>query len=159
MASKIIYVIMTMAILNIGLIFFSCSEWDATTGACAGSLTHSDNSTIWGLISNPESVGSGFWDVLFGSGWGLLAVVGTITLGTLLVGTTIFGKNIETIVYIAMGIGLASVVYPSIKLWQILNAWGAISSPIVRSSIAIIVVSTMVITVVFTVVDWSRGRD
>lgn len=162
MASKIIYVIVAMAILNLGLLIFSCSSWDTETGECAGSLVSSDsssNSTIWGLVSNPTTVGDNFWETLFGSGWGLLAVIGTVTLTTVLVGTTVFGKNIETMVYIAIGLGLSSVVYPTIKLWQMMNGLSMVGDTMTRTVLAIVVGSTMFITVVFTILDWARGRE
>jgi hypothetical protein len=161
MASKIIYVIVAMVLLNVGLLLFSCSSWDTETGTCAGTLLSSDssNSTIWSMIVNPTTVGSGFWEVFFGSGWGLLAVVGGITLATVLVGTTVFGKNIETTVYIAIGIGLASMVYPVIKLYQIINGLGAIGDTTTRTVLAIIVPSIMFVVYIFTVLDWARGRE
>lgn len=162
MASKIIYVIMAMAILNIGLLIFSCSSWDTETGTCAGSLVspgYSGNSTIWSMISNPTTVGDNFWQKLFGSGWGLLAVIGTVTLATILVGTTIFGKNIETTVYIAIGLGLASVVYPTVKFFQMINGLSMVGDTMTRNVLAIVIASTLFITVVFTVLDWARARE
>jgi len=60
MASKIIYVLVAMAVLNLALLIFSCSAWDPETGECAGRLTSDDNSTIWNLMSNPTTVGDNF---------------------------------------------------------------------------------------------------
>jgi len=158
MASKIIYVLVAMAVLNLALLIFSCSAWDPETGECAGRLTSDDNSTIWNLMSNPTTVGDNFWQTLFGSGWGLLAAIGVV--GTaVLVGTTVFGKNIETTIYIAIGLVLASAVYPVIKLWQMIDGLGMVGDDMTRMVLAIVIGSTIFITVVFTVVDWSRGRE
>jgi len=161
MASKIIYVLMAMAILNLGLLIFSCEEWDPETGECAGPLISSDsatNSTIWGMISDPTTIGSGFWQNLFGSGWGLLAAIGVV--GTaVLIGTTVFGKNIESTIYIAIGLGLVSMVYPAVKLWQLMNGLSIIGDTMTRLVLVIVIVSTIVVTFIFTILDWARGRE
>jgi len=84
-----------------------------------------------------------------------IGVVGTAVL----VGTTVFGKNIETTIYIAIGLVLASAVYPVIKLWQMIDGLGMVGDDMTRMVLAIVIGSTIFITVVFTVVDWSRGRE
>lgn len=161
MASKIIYVLIAMAILNLSLLIFTCDEWNPETGECAGPLIASNsttNSTIWGLISDPTTVGSGFWKNLFSSGWGLLAAIGVV--GTVvLIGTTVFGKNIESTIYIAIGLGLVSMVYPAVKLWSLMNGLGMVGDTMTRSVLAIVIVSTIVLTFIFTILDWSRGRE
>jgi len=161
MASKIIYVLMAMAILNLSLLIFTCAKWDPETGECAGPLISSNsttNSTIWGMISDPTTIGSGFWKNLFGSGWGLLAAIGVV--GTaVLVGTTVFGKNIESTIYIAIGLGLVSMVYPAVKLWSLINGLGVVGDTMTRTVLAIVIISTIILTVVFTILDWARGRE
>jgi len=158
MASKIIYVIVAMAMLNLGLLLFSCSTWNGTTGECK-TIGETTNSTVWEIMKNPTATGSDFWNTLFGSGWGLLAVLGTVTLTTVVVGSTIFGKQIETIIYIAIGIGLASVVYPSIKLFQLLQGLSMVGDNITRTVLSIVFASVLFIAVLFTVLDWARGRE
>ena len=153
MASKIIYVLVAMILLNLGTIIFTCP----LTGSCSGSLSES-NSTVIDMASNPTTVGSGFWQTLFGSGWGLLAAIGVVG-AAILVGTTIFGKNIETTIYLAIGLGLASVVYPAVRIWQLINGLGMVGDTMTRTVLAIAVASVIFITVVFTVLDWSRGRE
>ena len=154
MASKIIYVAMFMVILNLAFLAFSCTTFDTETGAC---LVDESNSTVWKMASNPTSVGGDFWDMLFGSGWGLFGAIG-VGVGAVLIGTTIFGKNVESTIYIAIAIGLAGTVYPAIKLYQMITA-SSLLSPVSRWIFAIIIASTMVITVIFTILDWGRGRD
>ena len=163
MASKIIYVMLTMVALNLALIIFSCSAWDSETGECAGSLVsaNSDNSTIWSLAYNPTTAGgdSGFWWKLVGSGWGLLGIIGVASAAIVLVGTTILGRDITPIVYVAMSLALISSGYPAIKLFQMISASTIIGDALSRSIIAIIIASTLVIVVMFTVIDWGRGRE
>jgi len=161
MASKIIFVLMTMVILNIALLTFSCTEWNGETGECLdmeeGSEGH--NSSIFKIMKNPETVGSGFWETLFGGGWGLLAAIGSITIATVLIGTTIFGKNIETTIYIAIALGLATSVYPAVRLFQMINGATFIGDTMTRLIIAVLTASAIFLTVMMTIVDWGRGRE
>jgi len=159
MGSKIIYVLGGMILLNLTLLIFSCSAWDTTTGQCIGSetvgTTSTNTSSLISFMSSPsETSGSGIWQTLFGSAWGLLAAVavGAITVGALLI------RN-EAPIWIAMAIGLTSTVYPAIKLWQLVNGLSMVGDSLSRMVIAIVLVSIMVLTVIFTIVDWARGTE
>ena len=108
MGSKIIYVIMAMAMLNLSLLIFSCAAWDVETGQCAGSLVSSEydsNSTVWGLINNPVEANAGnFWNKLFGSGWGLLAVLLDAVKGAIPVGLANFVFDVEGVTLVAVAL-------------------------------------------------------
>jgi len=163
MASKIIYILIAMVVLNVSTFIFSCDNWDSETGQCAGTLTSSssDNSTIWSLASKPETIsdtGGWFWKIV-GSGFGLFAIIGTITAATVIVGSTVFGRDLTPIIYIAIGLALLSSSYPAIKLFTTINSSGLFGNGIGNWIVAILIASTLVITVIFTIIDWARGRD
>jgi hypothetical protein len=158
MASKIIYVMTMMVMLNLALLIFSCPPEGTTEGACSR-FSPEENSTLIDLASDPTTVGSGFWNTLFGSGWGLLGIFGIVAAGSLLIGTTIFGRDITNYLYLALAIGLASTIYPAVRLWSIVNSLSVIGDSLARNIFAIVLVSGIVITVIFTVIDWGRGRE
>lgn len=156
MGSKIIYVLGGMILLNLAMIVFSCSSWDTTTGECTGSAISGDNSSVIGFASNPTAVGgSAFWEILFGSGWGLLAAVGLVS--AIVIGAVFFKG--QEVVWIAMAIGITTTVYPAIRLWALVSELSVIGDTLARTVLAVAVVSIMIITVLFTIIDWARGRE
>jgi hypothetical protein len=161
MGSKIIFVAMAMITLNVAFLIFSCSSWDPSTGECVAYTTNDtvEEPSLWSLAVSPEQAAeTNFLKRFFGSNWGLAAALGVIASGTILVGTLVYGRSLETLVYFAMAIGLISTLYPAIRLHQFLMAfpYGDYLFKVVAS---ILISATMVITVLFTVLDWARGRE
>ena len=71
---RIVYLMMGIVAINLALLLFSCSSWDAS-GQCVPS------SNIWSFVTNPSEVdSSSLWTTLFGSVYGLAAIAGTIIL-------------------------------------------------------------------------------
>jgi len=158
MASKIIYVAAAMVMLNLAMIIFSCSDWDTTTGECIATEPLGTNSTssLISFMSHPYIAGGDdLWNIFFGSGWGLLAAIG---IASAIVIGAIFFKGQE-VVWIAMAIGLTSCVYPAIKLWQTIHALSGIGDELSKDVLAIAVVSIIILTVMFTIIDWARGHE
>jgi len=58
-----------------------------------------------------------------------------------------------------MALGLMTTVYPAIRLWSIINKLSVIGDDLARLVLAISVVSIMILTVLFTIIDWARGRE
>lgn len=149
--SKLIYVLVAMFILNIALATFTCSDWDTSTGQC----TSTDPSDLIYFLNDPSAVSAtDIWTSLFGSVWGLAAVlaVGAVTVGS------IFFRS-EAPIFIAASLGLITTAYPSIKLWQLINGLSTVGDSLSRGIIAGIVVGTMILTVLFTILDWARGKE
>jgi len=161
--AKIIYVLVAMIALNVALAIFTCSDWNIETGECAGSLTgigENVNSTLWNMVYNPTNTAGDFWNSLFGGGWGLSALVGVIGVGTVLVGSLVMGRDVTPAIYAAIAIGaLATTIYPSIKLWSLINGLGMVGDTFSRRMIAIILIGGMIVTVMFTVLDWARAKE
>lgn len=158
MTSKIIYVIIGMVILNISLLIFTCPNVDVSTGQCIGSESvgtiSSNTSSIFSFIWDPTVTDdSSIWERLFGSAWGLLAGIAFIGI----IATVAYTRT-HDFIYLAIGLFMATTVYPAIKLWQLVNA-SSFADELTRQVIAVIVVGTIILTVLFTVIDWARGRE
>lgn len=155
---RMIPIILAMVVLNIALVIFTCSSWDAETGVCTGTAPYgaSSNETVINFLLNPTSADSGsLWETLFGQSWGLLAAI--IGGAAVIVGA-IFMRN-ETPVYMAAGLAVITSVYPAIKLWQLINGTSLIGDSISRKFIATLICGSLIVGVIFSVVDWTRGTD
>ena len=154
---KIIYVMMTLIVLNLSFLVFNCT--DSTCSESLVSPGSSTNDTLWTIIANPVgiSTNTGFWGTLFGSGWGLLGAIGA-AVGAILIGTTFFSKDTTGMVYIALGLALTASLFPAVKLFQLINGL-SIGDSITRTILSILISGTIVLVAIFTVLDWARGKE
>lgn len=149
---RIVYLIMGIVAINLGLFIFSCPSTDPITGACV------PPSNIWTFIWGPNALDdSNIWATLFGTASGLAALAAVaVTVGS-------FFLRVEFPLYASMALALIAPVTSWIKFFnQVLEspAFGdGTAKPLLGTIIAVILISPIIVTYIFTLIDWARGRD
>lgn len=146
---RVVYLMLGIVAINLALMIFSCDTW-TTTGECGV-----PSSAMWSWLLGPNvATSTSFWNYLFGTATGLASVVGTI----LFIGS--FFLKVEFPIYAGITIALAPMVYSWIKFWNQLGGAKIFAGhPEVATIIGIILLAPIVVTYIFTILDWARGRD
>lgn len=158
--SKIAYLIISMIALYVSLSIFSCSNWDVSTGQCVGTEsigTNSSNvSSIFSFVENPTEVDdSSFWKKLMNADYmGLIAAIGA----TVLIAGLYLTKDSQ-VIYYAISVALITVIYPSIKLWQLITGFSGFGDAFSKKILAMAVISSMIVVSLVIVLDWARGKE
>jgi hypothetical protein len=144
---RIVFLVTSLVAINLAFLLFSCNIYDAS-GSCV------PQSTIWSFVTNPSEINSAnMWDILFGSASGLAAIAATI----IFVGS--FFMKVEFPLYASMSLALIYPVYSWIKLFTHIAGNKLFHSPVEAGIVAIMIASPIIITYIFTLLDWARGRD
>jgi len=148
---RIVYLMMGIIAINLGLMLFSCDTWDSVTGECTAPL-----SPFWNAVLGPSDFteGSTFWGLLFGTAGGLASVAAVI----LFIGS--FFLKVEFPIYAGITIALAPMVVSWTKFWlQVSDSKFFAGHTKLGLVVGMILISPIVITYIFTLLDWARGRD
>lgn len=145
---RMIYLMTSIVAINIALLLFTCSSWDAQ-GECI------PQTALWSYLLHPSEIdNSNFWEVLFGTSIGLAALAG----GILIIGSFLFRS--ETPLFLGMALSLVYPVYSWVKFYQQIQGSAFFAGREVEGTIvAILVASPIILAYIFTLLDWSRGRD
>lgn len=146
---RIVYLMMGIVAINLALMIFSCDTWNAT-GDCSV-----PTSTLWTFLLGPSvATDSTLWNLLFGT----VAGLGSVAAVILFIGS--FFLKVEFPIYAGITIALAPLVYSWIKFW---GAFGGskffAGNTELATIVGIILLAPIVITYIFTILDWARGRD
>ena len=155
--SKVVAVIVVMILMNVSMFMFTFS------GECLGpdceisDYNTEANSTIWAYFTNPSSQSqSGFWQKLFGSELGILAI---LTGGGLIVAGAVWLTKDINVAYVSLAIYIAAACIGTFaRFWLMINDSGFVFGGQSGGVIAILTAGVLLATQLFCLIDWGRGR-
>lgn len=156
--AKIVGVIVTLLLLNTAMFIFTFS------GECVGpdcelsDFNTEANSTVWSYFTNPASQSqSSFWNTLFGSTGGLLAL---LTAGGLIVAGAVWLTKDINVAYMSVSLFLvAACIGTWVRFWGLVNNSSFILGGESGGVVAMILVGVLIAVQLFNLADWGRGMS
>lgn len=154
--SKVVGAVIVFLVLQTAIFMFSGSGMDCGTDECelAGYSSEANN-TIMAYFTDPASHStSTFWNLLFGTTAGLLAVL--TAGGVIVVGAAWLTKDIN-VAYISVMLALmGGLIGTYVQFWGIVNN-SALLGGSSGGVVVLVLVGTLIATQIFNLADWGRG--